>query len=570
MILRHLTVAARFGTQFLLGIGLSMLPAIVTPPPVEAAERIYVTFGPANLFLGIDTLETFAEEGIVTAELENYLRLAGASSPEDQAAFRASLTERFDFDLTGVNRFFATPTGDAILERIGIIISTRQGQNGKDALREALVQLSQNQTAGFTVLDFLRSLPEDLQLNADRARQGAIYGEILINGTQAVVEKMAVLAAEQGQRETSIDFASLPDLRKPGTSGFTALKWQLTDPKRDRTFDVYVHQPQRWREGKTPVVIISHGLSSSPQDFSNRAEQLASFGYVVAAPQHIGSDTQQRQAMLAGKSQELYKLDEFIDRPLDISYVIDELERRNAAEFAGRLDLDNVGVLGHSFGGYTALALAGATFDFENLDRVCNQETRGLNLSLILQCRALDLPRRAYDFRDPRVKAVMAMNPVNSAVFGTTGLGQVKIPVLIGAGSKDPAAPAAIEQLQAFVWIDSREKYMAMAVGQAHVDFDNLDAGTTALIESFPQLILPQQSLIDQYAAALNLAFSEVYLTGNQSYRPYLQSAYGNFISREPNPLYFVEASADLPLSELFNQLKPDHVRSIYPPGRQP
>lgn len=45
--------------------------------------------------------------------------------------------------------------------------------------------------------------------------------------------------------------------------------------------------------------------------------------------------------------------------------MIDELERRNPSQFEGRLDLQNVGVPGHSFGGYGALAVAGAVIDFQ-------------------------------------------------------------------------------------------------------------------------------------------------------------------------------------------------------------
>ncbi|MGL5082739.1 MAG: alpha/beta hydrolase [Microcoleaceae cyanobacterium] len=571
MFCRSFTLTRLSLTQLLLGLSLSVLPGLVATLPSEAAERIYVVFGPANLSIGIDSLETFAREGIISSELEDYMRVAGVNAAEEREAFRADLTRRSDFDLTAMNRFFNTSIGESILEQIGIVISTRDGRNGKNALREALLTVSQDQTEGLTLLNFLRSLPDSIQINLDRARERAEYARVFIDGNRVVVEKMATLSAQAAQTATSVDFSALPDIRKPGTYGVSPVQvLQLTDAKRDRTFDLYLYKPQRWRAGKTPVVIFSHGLSSNPQDFNIQAEQLASYGYVVAAPQHIGSDSRQLQAMLAGKSEELYDLNEFIDRPLDISYVIDELERRNPEDFEGRLDLQKVGVLGHSFGGYAVFALAGATLDFGNLARVCGREVRGLNLSLILQCQALDLPQRAYNFRDPRVKAVIATNPVNSAVFGPQGLSQVKIPVMIGAGSKDPATPAVVEQLPAFVWINSPDKYMGLAVGQAHVNFTNLDAGSLALIESFPQLVLPQQSLIDQYASALAVAFYEVHLTQNEDFRPYLQSAYGNYISREPNALHFVDGSADVSLSELFNQLKPDFVQPISPRNPRP
>jgi predicted dienelactone hydrolase len=78
----------------------------------------------------------------------------------------------------------------------------------------------------------------------------------------------------------------MADLRQPGPYGFQKETWQLTDQSRNRKFYVDVYKPQRWREGKTPVVIASHGLASNPADFTEAGQHLASYGYVVAIPQH--------------------------------------------------------------------------------------------------------------------------------------------------------------------------------------------------------------------------------------------------------------------------------------------
>ncbi len=74
--------------------------------------------------------------------------------------------------------------------------------------------------------------------------------------------------------------------------------------------------------------------------------------------------------MLEGYYRNIFDRDEFINRPKDISYVIDELERRNDNEFQARLDLTNIGM-----GGYTALAVAGAEIDFLNLEQACQRYT---------------------------------------------------------------------------------------------------------------------------------------------------------------------------------------------------
>ena len=201
---------------------------------------------------------------------------------------------------------------------------------------------------------------------------------------------------------------------------------------------------------KTPVVIISHGLSSRPEDFEKYAKHLASYGFMVAVPQHPGSDMKHTLDLTEGYTRQLFLQNEFIDRPQDISYVMDELERRNEEEFQGKLDLENVGIAGHSFGGYTALAVAGATIDFDRLERNCNLDIGNLNTALLLQCRALKLDPQEYNFRDERIKAVFTVNPVNASIFAEKGLSKVKIPTFISAGSYDPATPFIFEQARSY------------------------------------------------------------------------------------------------------------------------
>ena len=55
------------------------------------------------------------------------------------------------------------------------------------------------------------------------------------------------------------------------------------------------------------------------------------------------------------------KLDNAVNRPLDVTFAIDQLEVLNRSEgpLQGRLDLNRVGAAGHSFGAYTTLAVAG-------------------------------------------------------------------------------------------------------------------------------------------------------------------------------------------------------------------
>ncbi|GBF79626.1 alpha/beta hydrolase [Aphanothece sacrum] len=564
--LSHKLLPKRLLSKTFKQLTLGTLAAILTALPLQAGQRLHFIFGPINISLGIDSLDTFAREGVVTRELADYMRLAGVDD-EQKALFREALNTRADINAVQMSRFLNTPTGEAILERVGYLISIRGGRNGKFALRGAMIKAALDQKEGLTLLNVLNNLPVNMQFNLKDILQTADYVDLLGRGTDSVIEEMRELSAQQAKKETPVNFSTLPDIRQPGPYGVAPERvLTLKDEKRQRTFNVLLFQPQKFPEGKIPVVIISHGLASRPQDFSDRAKQLASYGYLVALPQHPGSDFQQVQNMLAGLSRELYNVNEFIDRPLDISYVIDELEVRNNREFGGRLELKNVGVMGHSFGGYGALAVAGAPIDFKKLEEVCGRRIWGPNLSLLLQCRALELPRKEYNFRDERVTSALVINPVTSAIFGSQGLNQVKIPVMIGAGSSDPATPAVIEQLQAFVWVNTADKYLVLVKGQAHVNFSQLDASIKALIDSFPDLTLPKQQILDEYANSILVGFAEVYVSKNEAYRPFLTSAYGQYISQEPNTLYLVGADADVPLSDVFNRLRPGSTPAISSP----
>ncbi len=548
-----------FLDRWLQSLTLGIVTVVATAMPIKAAEKIYFIYPPVSQSLRISSLEAFAEDGTINKDLSFYLNLAGVDDQE-KAKFREVLLKRAELDPIIVSRFFKTEIGEDILERIGSIINIQGGSNGKYALRGAMV-LAALDDEGLSLLNFLRQLPTNIQIDLTKALKLEQLTEKVVKATKLFSEEeIPQLSAMEVADAPTIDFADLPDLRQPGTYGVEKQTWNLTDDSRQRTFYVDVYRPKQWREGKTPVVVISHGLGSQPEDFAQRAQHLASYGYVVALPQHIGSDYQQQLALIKGYSRQVFLTDEFINRPLDVSYVLDELERRNAREFDGRLALDRVGVFGHSFGGYTALAIAGATFDFDHLERECAIGRGRLNTALLLQCRALDLERKTYNFRDERVIAVLAHNPVNRSIFGPEGLSQIQIPVLLGSGSYDPATPFVFEQLGSFTWLNVPDKYLVLEEGQTHVDISQLDAGASEMIDSFAKVTLPETQLLDDYSNATMLAFSEVHIANNADYRPYLQSSYLAYLSQEQEfKSYLISNASSEKLSQAIEQFKRDN-----------
>lgn len=533
-------------------LALGIFSTLITSLPVKGAEKILLTFGPIRRSINVDSLATFAKEGTINRDIAFYL---GVLSPEQQTQFREVLLKRAEPNPAQLSRLFNTEIGEAMLTRIGNIVTIQGGRNGKFALRGAIVQAALDPVGGLTLLNVLQKLPVNMQIQGEQVLGLSQSIDWVVRATTAFTETMATLSKQEALAQTPpVDFSQLLDLRQPGSLGFQREVWNLTDKRndvrtgkvRDRNFYIVVYKPQKWLEGKTPVVIISHGLASRPEDFEGAAKQLATYGFVVALPQHPGSDLIQAKALLSGRSREVFDLNEFIDRPKDISFVIDELERRNPSQFEGRLDLQNVGVAGHSFGGYGALAVAGAVIDFDFLQQECDRPFGGLNTSLLLQCRALSLPRKTYNFKDPRVKAVLGGNPVNSAIFGQTGISLVNVPLLFISGNFDPATPAVLEQLRSFVWITASDKYLGLIEGQAHVDFSQLDAGITQLLETLPEIALPEPDVLQGYRNGIIVAFFGTHIANNPKFRPYLSAGYTAYLSQNEPFKFFLISSASV------------------------
>ncbi|MDJ0508658.1 MAG: alpha/beta hydrolase [Crocosphaera sp.] len=498
--------------------------------PSYAAEKIHFVFDSLMISVPVSSLETYAKEGNLSKQLSQYFNLARANEEEIQA-FREALSTPVDVDAIQLSRILNTEEGERILNYIGKVFNIRGGRNGKYIIRGALVQASFD-AEGLTLINFLNQLATDVEIDLKKALTLAQQVEIIVKGTELFIDEVETLANREAQQEQNLDFSQLTDPRQPGYFKVKKQVLNLTDKKRNRDFYVEVYKPQTLPDKPIPVIVISHGLASRPEDFRKRAEHLASYGYVVAVPQHPGSDIKQAEDFLNGLSRQIFVRDEFINRPLDITYTIDELERRNERLFSGKLDLKNVGVFGHSFGGYTMFAIAGATPDFESLEQDCELDIGDLNTSLLLQCRALKLERKPYNFRDERVKAVFVINPVNSGIFSSKSLAKIDIPVFIGAGSYDPATPFIFEQVTSYPRLKVPHKYLQLQEGQAHVDFSQLDAGLSDMIETAIDLTLPSPKLLDGYTNSMMLAFFEVYIRNNREYKAFLSSNYGQYLSQ--------------------------------------
>jgi predicted dienelactone hydrolase len=503
--------------------------ALLANFPAGAAERLSFQYGLLQRSLNISSLDNFAETGTPDDDLGYYFRLIGTTETEKET-FRQALQTVAEVDPILVSRFLYSDFGEEILMGLGNIVRTPAGLNSKMSLRAALI-LAAQQPEGLTLLNFFEALPTNLTIDLARVQEIQRVISRIVEGTLSTIEQMKQLSAAEAAANPSINYAQLPNLTQPGRYGVQQYRLDLNDASRNRQFYVDIYRPQTLPPGDIPVMVYSHGLGDEPRSARVVAEHLASYGFVVATPQHPGSDASQLQAFEAGLSDRIYLISDFVDRPADVSFLLDQLETLNGEQFEGRLDLNNVGISGHSFGGYTALALAGATIDFDYLAQQCNRRFRYLNVSLLLQCDALQLPRTDYDFRDPRITSVAVKNPVNSSVFGPDGIDNIDLPVIVLAGSHDPATPAVFEQFTTFPWFSTEAKYLVLMEGQAHVDISDLDVGVSQTINSIQGLNLAPSDQLDQYSKALSLAFHQTYTANKPEYQIYLRPNYAAYLS---------------------------------------
>lgn len=548
-----------------MAIGAGCLPFALNAGSTPAAETITLTYGAVERSISVESLASYARDGELPDELKAYTRYIGKAQLQN---LRQILTARAHLSPVAVSQFLYSDQGEILLGQLGEVIRTDSNLSGFYAIRSALILAAANPN-GMTVLRVLEEFPLD-SVRVDLGRTLQIVGDLedLIQQTQDAVALIEEQSALESYLTSWIDFNALPDLRQPGSSQWQLQTIILNDVQRDRSFPADIYLPQaRQPINAAPVVVISHGLGSDRGTYAYLAQHLASYGFVVAVPEHPGSNARQLQALISGSASQVTEPSEFVDRPLDIKYLLDELEylNRNDPTFRGRLNLEQVGMIGQSMGGYTGLALAGAQINVQQLTADCT--TNSLNLSLLLQCRALNLFQPIPSFRDDRIKAVLAISPIGSSLLGEADYASLRVPIMIVSGSADTIAPALPEQIRPFTWLQNPDRYLLLFRGGTHfssIDVPNREAAVSQgeLVQLPTQIVGPDPAIAHTYLKSFSLAFFGTYVAADSNYQPYLEASYATYINQDAMPIYLLQS---LTSTQLVKALDEQTIETVFP-----
>ncbi len=257
--------------------------------------------------------------------------------------------------------------------------------------------------------------------------------------------------------------------------------------------------------GRFPLVVFSHGSGGIRYQSWFLMEHLASHGFIVAAPDHTGNTAIDA---ITGSSTPFEVTAR--NRPLDVSLVITRMLERGQTEadaFDHHLLRRKIAVMGHSFGGFTAVAAAAGW---------------------------ADVPP------DPRVKAIIPIAAATNA-FTDAQLSSITVPSLWLHGTNDITVPIA-QTARAWSLQTASPRYRVDIQKAGHSSFTNAcdildvlrNAGAPAGILDFlkrqaaeacgPDLIPVADA--QAITKATTLAFLEVQLRHDDSFKRYLRHGY--------------------------------------------
>lgn len=267
---------------------------------------------------------------------------------------------------------------------------------------------------------------------------------------------------------------------------------RFVDESRQRAIPMAVYYPQGMTKAKSsPVVVMSHGLAGNVATYQYFGRHLASHGYTVLQPTHEGSNT---TAVLKKSPLFTFTQGELKERAADIDFTLDLVEKKDKGlprALTDSADIRRVALAGHSFGGITAVAMAGA--------------------------EVKDREGHKVPLEDKRIDAFISMSPYGDSLpshllgVDVNTYDQIDQPILYLSGDKDglfTLGKGPTVHSGPFQATGTDEKYHLVIGGTRHAEF----AQVVGLIDGTTV----------EMTNSTSTAFLDAYLKKSESAKNYL------------------------------------------------
>lgn len=201
-----------------------------------------------------------------------------------------------------------------------------------------------------------------------------------------------------------------------------------------------------------PLIVLSHGFTSSALSLDWFGYYLATRGYIVAAVNHHGDTA----AELGGPLPQGFATP--WERAKDISVLIDKLLADSF--FGPHIDANRIGAAGHSAGGATVIELTGGIFSPTQIQEWCKSNNGSdanchlpppiqEKINKFVQLSKTDtgvkdsVLRSQLPYNDSRVRTIFAMAPAIGVGHTDAGLKAIHVSVAIVAGWAEDITPLA-------------------------------------------------------------------------------------------------------------------------------
>jgi predicted dienelactone hydrolase len=186
--------------------------------------------------------------------------------------------------------------------------------------------------------------------------------------------------------------------------------------------------------GKQPLIVISHGNWGTRFSQGWLALELIKSGYVVLSTTHPGT---------AGDDQSAAARYRLWDRSRDVTFALDEVLRR--PKWAALIDETRIGFVGHSFGGWTGVSLAGGRYDPVRQRAFCaDLRRKDFYCDNTLKDDVAGVPARdaGGSFKDGRFKAFYIMGSGPGQGFAADSLKSISVPFVVDTAQFDESLEA--------------------------------------------------------------------------------------------------------------------------------